>query len=94
MAVMMKCGHAAQGVNSKGEPVCVICIGIDPGATVVADEPDLTGRKAICDSCKSDESIVDSSTDLAFFEYRKDSKHKIKGHEEKDSYYCGCRGWD
>ena len=94
MGVLMECGHTAQGTDSEGNPVCVICFGIDEGATKVAEKPDLTGRKAICTACKSEESIVDSDFDLPFFELREKAIGKIKGNEDKDRYYCGCRGWD
>lgn len=82
MAAMMKCGHAAQGVNGHGEPVCVSCAGIVPGANEIASAPNLEGRKAKCCSREP----VASSVNLAFF-----------GHDpskEFDSYYCGCKGWD
>ena len=77
----MQCGHTANA-HQDGKPVCVICIGIDAGATIVAEKPDLTGRKAKC-ICGAE---VDSSYDLAFFEHRPDQEH--------DGYYCGCMGWD
>ena len=82
MTELMKCGHAANA-HQDGKPVCVICVGIDAGATVVEEKPDLTGRKARCSDCGSE---VDSSFNLAFFEYRPE--------QETDSYYSGCRGWD
>jgi hypothetical protein len=81
---MMKCGHSANGVSSDGQPCCVICIGIDPGAEVVDDKPpDLSERRAKCSSCPRTEA---SSPDLAFFEHRPD--------QPMDSFYDGCRGWD
>jgi len=64
---MMACGHVANGKNALGDPVCLIDIGIDPGAQVVVGQPDLTGRRA---RCGVDHGEVDSSFDLAFFEYR------------------------
>ena len=80
---MMKCGHAANAVM-KNKPVCAICIGIVPGADIVAeDQPDLSGRVAKCPYCKKH---APSSLGLAFFEHRPGS--------ETDYYYCGCRGWD
>jgi len=65
---MMECGHAANATNSKGEPSCVICIGIHPGAEkVVKKGPNLTGRIAKCAyGCGSEKP---SSTSLPFFEY-------------------------
>ena len=62
---MMGCGHAANA-TSDGEPSCVICAGIDPRATVVANAPSLAGRSARC-SCGA---TRPSSTSLAFFEFR------------------------
>jgi len=48
MSEMMKCGHAAQGIDDKGNPVCVICYP-DPRATQEDESPpDLTGRTARC----------------------------------------------
>lgn len=81
---LMQCGHVAQGTTEDGKPVCVICFGIDPKATEVAEElPDLTGRKARCPYCRK---TRDSSFDLPFFDYKKDS--------EEDEFYDGCLGWD
>lgn len=81
---LMQCGCVAQGLMGD-KPVCVVHALIIPEAMLEATEqPDLTGRKASCGlNCKK---IVDSSFDLAFFEYRPD--------KETDLYYCGCRGWD
>ena len=64
---MMKCGHVAQAIDGHGNPSCVICWP-DPGSAQVAETPDLTGRKAECSTCRA--SIVPSSIDLAFFEYK------------------------
>lgn len=81
---LMQCGHVAQATDENGKPVCVICLGIDPKATEVAEElPDLAGRKARCPYCRK---TRDSSFDLPFFEYKKDS--------EEDQFYDGCFGWD
>lgn len=84
-SVLMRCGHAANAVDhATGKPVCAICIGLTPDAEIVAEkQPDLKGRKARCVYCKRE---VDSSTSLAFFEYRPN--------ESSDRYYCGCLGWD
>jgi len=62
---MMKCGHTAQGVNEKDQPVCVICFGIVPGATEVDIQPSLIGRIAVC-ACGNSEP---SDTGLPFFQY-------------------------
>lgn len=82
---MMACGHTAQGFvgSERTQPVCVICYGITPKALIVADAPDLTGRKAVCAYCDKE---VDSNIDLPFFEHRP--------HMSRDKYYDGCRGWD
>ena len=82
--VMMKCGHAANAVNGKGEPSCVICVGIDPGAEEVAESPNLEGRFATCSYGKHGR--VPSDLGLAFFAYHPD--------KDEDEYYCGCYGWD
>jgi hypothetical protein len=86
---MMKCGHAANATQSyKGgtRPACAICAG-HPDAHTIADTPDLSGRRARCayfgTKCKSE---VDSSTEIAFFEYQPD--------QEYDEFYCGCFGWN
>jgi hypothetical protein len=84
-APMMGCGHAANGVRAgSGEPVCIICFGIMPGATVVVTAPDLEGRTARC--TYGDHADVPSSTSLAFFAHRPSAAF--------DNYYCGCFGWD
>ena len=81
---LMKCGHVALGSLNGGKPVCPMCIGILPGADEVDEEtPDLTGREAHCQSCGN---ARPSDLSLPFFEYH--SKH------DRDSYYCGCRGWE
>lgn len=93
MGVMMKCGHTAQGKSAvTNEPVCVICVGIHPGAKIVDDSPpDLDGRDATCfyhtrKDGKPCNSKQPSSLDLAFFEHRP--------RQATDLYYCGCWGWD
>jgi hypothetical protein len=76
---MMGCGHSANA-TTNGKPCYAICIGLNDAATVVVEAPDLSGRKAICGSCGS---IVDSSINLPFFEYR--------GPKSKtDTDYCIC----
>ena len=86
--LMMKCGHAANAVGKDNKPCCVICAGIIAGAYEVDDSPpSLIGRKAICAySATKRHGEVDSSPNLAFFEYRPE--------RQEDIYYCGCRGWD
>ena len=87
MPMLMKCGHVANAVDSKGNPVCAICAGIKPGFDVPDRECEgtegLEGRKATCPICGA---TTASSWDLPFFEYRPD-----KG---TDVYYDGCMGWD
>lgn len=86
MAYLMKCGHSANAQDSQGNPVCVICVGVDPGATEVEKEAfgteGLEGREAKC-SCGNH---GPSKWELPFFEYQPEASF--------DKYYCGCRGWD
>ena len=80
----MKCGHAANAKDKRGNPVCVICTGIVKGWDQIDDKPpSLEGRVAKCGSCKN---TKPSSTELAFFEYTPS--------KPQDMYYCGCGGWD
>lgn len=82
--IIMKCGHAANGVDKDGKPYCVICAGLTPNAYIVDDNvPDLTGRKARCSQCGC---IVPSNANLFLFEYRPNWDY--------DKFYCGCGGWD
>lgn len=69
---MMGCGHTANAVSGDGSPVCVIDVGIHPGATVVVERPDLSGRQARCHCGKIVPSTGEGSgwTTLPFFEYR------------------------
>lgn len=80
---MMKCGHRANSSDSDNKPVCVICAGIGSGYDIPVKEPNLKGRKCICNQCKK---VVDSKDAVAFFEYRPKEKF--------DNHYDGCRGWD
>lgn len=81
--VLMQCGCRAQG-KSKGKPVCVVHLGLDPRAELIAETPKLEGRTAHC--CYGTHGTVPSSLKLPFFEYRPESP--------QDRYYCGCHGWD
>lgn len=70
MTVYMACGHAGNANDESGNPVCVICIGINPGADIVVNNsPDLTGRRAKCGYNHVEDDTVESSFDLPFFEY-------------------------
>ena len=90
---LMKCGHAAQGTDRNGNPLCVSCFGIRQGADEVDENPpSLEGRMARCTyypgggkyhKCAEPKA---SSTTLAFFSYCPESQF--------DNYYCGCWGWD
>ncbi len=67
-AYLMKCGHVAMATNTKGDPVCVTCVGINKNAEIIDNSPsDLTGRKAFCPHCKKE---VPSDYNLPFFSYR------------------------
>lgn len=78
----MQCGHAANAVNSNGDPVCAICIGRTLLAELVNPErPSLQGRTARCNTCGS---TTESKYTLPFFSMG----------ERSDAYYCGCRGWE
>lgn len=83
-AILMKCGHTAQGINERTQkPVCVIC-----NCEEVAEEvPSLEGRKARCTyhgrKCMSQKP---SAYNLPFFEHKPNSEY--------DEYYCGCWGWN
>ena len=81
---MMGCGHAANAEDSHGNPRCVICVGIDPGASVVVHEPSLTGRIAKCMNCCVG-SEKPSDVGLAFFEYQGPSSNRAK----RQCKHCG-----
>lgn len=81
---MMKCGHAANAQDENGNPCCVICVGIDPGAEIIDNSsPSLEDRKSKCTYC---DNTRDSSADLPFF--------KHQPNKDVDSHYCGCKGWN
>ncbi len=82
MAVLMKCGHAANARDEKGNPCCVICFGMPGWNEVDSNPPNLEGRLARCGCGRT----VPSNLNLPFFEHRPD--------KATDSYYCGCKGWD
>ncbi len=80
---LMRCGHTAQGRDTTThKPICIICFGLFPGATTPVNDPDLLGRVSKC-ICGRE---TPSKLELAFF--------RIGLPDGKDSYYCGCSGWD
>lgn len=82
MRQMLSCGCAANATDKDGKPTCAIHIGL--GHKIVpVNSPNMAGRIARC-SCGNER--PSDSDGLAFFQYRQDSA--------KDSYYCGCWGWD
>jgi hypothetical protein len=85
--VLMACNHVANGTDGLGNPVCVMCTGFTPNASIIAskDDIDLSNRMAKCAEgrCSNQQP---SSFKLAFFNYHPTSN--------TDSYYCGCRGWE
>lgn len=82
---MMKCGHAANAVNGKGEPSCVICAGLTPDADVVANEPSFGERLAKC-SCGKTQPSSDRAR-LAFFEFRGEGSPAAMAHCKHCGYY-------
>jgi hypothetical protein len=79
-SVLMKCG--CRGSATWKDGVCCPVHFPSIESTMIVESPNLEGRKARCNG----QAEVDSSLDLAFFEYLPD--------KEFDRYYCGCRGWD
>lgn len=64
---MMACGHSANATTGPDNtPCCVICAG-DPKSVQIIKAPSLTNRLAKCGSC---DNKTESSTGLAFFEYK------------------------
>jgi hypothetical protein len=102
---MMKCGHAAQGTDGDGNPVCVICFGIRSGATEVDDSPpDLTGRMARCvyygsraegrnmecgRGCKRGQPCQCERPSSLDLAFFEHTPDLAY-----DKFYCGCWGWD
>lgn len=81
--MLMLCGHSANShiqVDDTEIECCAICYPKEE-SVVPANEPDLTGRIAICTYCYKK---CESRLTLPFFHYRPNG----------DTYYCGCRGWD
>ena len=102
---MMECGHAANAQNGKGEPSCVICVGIHPGAEkVVANPPDLSKRTARCSyygsvpTGRSHEGPHGCERGKPCMCERPSSSELAffshKADKPHDDFYCGCWGWD
>jgi hypothetical protein len=87
MKYLMKCGHVNNATDEEGNPICIICLGIDNGYNQVdkicEGNIGLEGRKAKCLDCQK---TVDSRWDLPYFQYRPECEYDI--------YYNGCYGWD
>lgn len=97
---MMACGHAAQGINGNGDPVCVICyVGGDADPAITPMDPNeaaarVEGRMMRCSylrgpdgkPCEGRRNPIPSDPTAAFFQSRPD--------EEYDQYFDGCWGWD
>jgi hypothetical protein len=109
MEALMKCGHVAQGFDEDRSPVCVICFGLDAGATEVVSPPDLVDRQARCvydipgkggggkwRKHTDGDSIVPTKMSLAFLELEPEVgwKPHRRAFNGFDAYYCGCWGWD
>jgi len=104
LPVMMKCGHAANAHDRHGKPVCAICIGIDPGATVVdSHPPGMEGRKARCHYYGRGRVPYKNECDICKqgqpCQCERPSSPKLAFFESRpgepyDKFYCGCRGWD
>lgn len=78
---MMACGHSASFTlpGEEERRVCYPCYSVrDPRSEEVVETPDLTGRKALCQTCSREEA---SSPELPFF---------TLGDGETDLFYCGC----
>ena len=105
MKPMMKCGHAANAVNTKdGTPVCVICTGFTSNAFEIdKNSPDLTNRKARCSYYGS---VPSGRNHESLFKCKRGEKclcevdsssdlpfFKIEKTRDHDSFFCGCWGW-
>lgn len=104
MAQMMECGHAAQGRDQDGNPVCVICFGIDTGWNIPVETPDLSGRTARCDhygsiptgrnhdshyGCKRGEPCLCERSSHPDLPF-----FTYQPNKPRDRFYCGCWGFD
>lgn len=102
---MMRCGHSDNGRDGDGNPVCVICHGIHPGAEEVDDSPpDLSARRARCNyygtrpSGRNSESNYGTKRGEICMAERPSSPElpffMHRPDREYDEFYCGCWGWD
>lgn len=107
---MMECGHAAQAVDGEGNPGCVICVGINPGATIVAkNPPDLSTRRARCSHfgrgtakgqglrCRNECNYGGEADTICKCEQPSSSALPFFSHRPDapfDDFFCGCWGWD
>lgn len=92
LVYLMKCGHTNNASDASGQPVCVICAGLDIGYNQIdkacSGSVGLEGREAKCNDHKPGHGsdVTLSRWELPFFKYCPYQKY--------DEYYCGCWGWD
>jgi len=80
MAVLMTCGCATTAkLTNTGQPYCLV----HDVTEIAHTTPSLRGRTAVCHVCGR---TTASSFDLFLFHHF--------SHIERDSYYCGCQGWN
>jgi hypothetical protein len=101
---MMECGCRATGRDRKTQaPVCVIHIGLVPGASIVAsNQPDLSDRFARCAYSArhfKEGAEPNSSCSRSICTCQKSSTgplafFKYRPEQEFDEFYCGCWGWN
>lgn len=107
---MLECGHAANAHDSEGKPSCAICVGLHPGAKIVAvNPPDLSTRRARCDyfskgtakgrglRCSNECNYGGNSETTCKCEQPSSSDlpfFKHRPSEPFDEFYCGCWGWN
>lgn len=99
---LMACGDVTHATDASGAPVCIVHAGLslDVEAHTIAPEPDLTGRKSKCGSCRtiqhSDGTTLEGvrlwKGSLPFLRVRPDYDETADP-PRLDSHYCGCRGW-
>ena len=83
--ICKKCGSNPVATNSKGEKVCISCIGIT-GDGQDLEEKEVSPVGAKCTDCgfKATEEYLEkwNSGIPPFF------------NEKRMTFYCGCRGWN